>query len=317
MKTLFTSLIALLLFPLFLAAQSDYKKGYVLLTQFDTLSGEIDNNSYYYNSIYCDFKADDSDSIVRFLPEDIYGYRFLDGKFYISKEVDVDNEKEQFFLEFLIDGELDIYFRQDKGINNHYYASKTDSLFADLKYSKEIKYVEGKNIMYESKNYQGILNYFTMDCPELRKDIAKMSYPRYRDLINFANEYHDLICDDYDCVIYEKKMSFSMSVNIVGGFNYSFKDYASDYGLHFPSYGINFLFQNLQVSERYYLGIGVLYDSEGKYGKKEIRVPLSINYMHPDKKWSPVFSYGLDWCQAICSGRYQIPVFSFFMPDAC
>ena len=78
-------------------AQSNFNKGYIITTELDTIYGEIDNSDYYSNSQYCDFK-DLKNTVIRFFPDKIFGYRFIDGKYYVSKEINGN----KLFLEYLI-----------------------------------------------------------------------------------------------------------------------------------------------------------------------------------------------------------------------
>ncbi len=68
-------------------SQPEIKEGYIISNDFDTVYGKIENNNYYKNGTYCGFQKAKTKSFYKYLPWMIYGYRFLNGKFYITKQV--------------------------------------------------------------------------------------------------------------------------------------------------------------------------------------------------------------------------------------
>ena len=105
------SLFALLVLfiPSVLISQEGFKEGYVLLTRQDTLYGLIENNNGYENSAGCNYKKNIDDTVTRFSPDEIYGYSFSEGKYYVSKEF----ENQRQFFEFLVEGRLSVYLKQE------------------------------------------------------------------------------------------------------------------------------------------------------------------------------------------------------------
>ena len=65
----------------------DFKNGYIITANQDTIYGYVNNNSYYDNSQFCEFKTSKNDSVIKYTPKELFGYRFIDGKFYISKKL--------------------------------------------------------------------------------------------------------------------------------------------------------------------------------------------------------------------------------------
>ncbi|MCK4663801.1 MAG: hypothetical protein KAT68_13095 [Bacteroidales bacterium] len=280
-------------------AQKNFNDGYILITENDTLYGQIDNKNYYLNSLYCDFKINNSDSIKKYYPNEIYGYRFNNGKYYISKNIIIEGKDSILFLEYLINGELDLFFLQDNGRINHYYASKDGLPLKELSYSKEIINIDGKLFEKESKKYVGILNYLTNDCPEVENDIKKINAPNHKKLIKFSENYHNIVCAEEQCVIYEKKITFQIMIEFVGGLkmlSYKRKVYSQTYN---PIFGFNLYINNPRFSEKSYFGLG--YINEGKFTIDSSRVsyynfkiPITYGYFHPNKGLSPVFFGGMN-----------------------
>lgn len=96
-------------------AQSDFREGYIINNENDTTYGLIDYRGSMRSSKHCTFKSDDASEQIKYSPSEIAGYRFTDNKYYVSRTVKREEGASVFFLEFLINGKVDIYFYRDKG----------------------------------------------------------------------------------------------------------------------------------------------------------------------------------------------------------
>jgi len=139
-------------------------EGFVLKSQTDTLYGTIQNNAYYDNSEFCNYK-DAQGNEFKFFPEDIYGYQFIHGKHYISKTIRINGDEKLVFCEYLIKGRLDIYFFQDENLTNYYFASKDTLPLMELKFSQEIIQEDRKTYLRKLKPYQKNTWWFNIRCP--------------------------------------------------------------------------------------------------------------------------------------------------------
>ena len=300
-------------------SQSNFQDGYILISQSDTLFGKIDNKYYYENSQFCDFLNIKSDSIIRFYPNNIFGYRFTNGKYYVSKIIEFENKKELIFMEYLVHGLLDFYFYQDKMSNNHYYTAKDTLSLKELRYINEIRNIDGYQMNYTSKPYIGLLIYYTNDCQQMKDDIIGLNEPDHKNLIKFAKKYNDLICKDKKCIIYEKQIPRGIKFSISGGSTFIFP-YASDLKQKiYPSYGINILFQQAQKRENFYLGIGFYNDGKMSSAVNLYRIPLSFNYLNIKQGLHPLISYEFD-LNSLCTSqafkigmKYKIKSSSIFL----
>jgi hypothetical protein len=61
-------------------------------------------------SIFCNYKINDNEKEISHSPDDISAFRFLNSKYFISREV---NGK-KVFLEYLIKGKISIYYLRDE-----------------------------------------------------------------------------------------------------------------------------------------------------------------------------------------------------------
>lgn len=296
----FISLFFILFFFQEIKSQTEFKDGYVIISLSDTIYGKIDNKDYYSNSQYCDFLNPKTNSVTRYKPDQIFGYRFINGKFYVSKNIEIDNKSVVLFMEYLIHGRLDIYFYQDNETIGHYFASKDTLPLKELKNNKVVIELDGKNVLYESKNYMGLLKYYTSDCPVLSNEITNLREPSHNNLIDFSKKYHNLTCSNEKCIIYEKKLPNKLLFSIFGGSTIYFSNKIAK-----PCYGFNFLFQQPIISERVYLGIGFTKLPEiNMYNAYQI--PFSINYLNPRMGFSPILSCEFDLVSLFLFQAYKV-----------
>ncbi len=216
MKRLAFSILLLLPFAINSMAQSDYKNGYIITNENDTIYGLINNRGYVKNAEECTFKAKQDSETINYSPDMIQAYRFIDGKYYVSKKIKVDEIESQVFLEYLIDGILDIYFyreneKESYNSGDYYFIDNGDG---ELQFLNNKSYdvfasvwdnnTDPKTIYRkESKRYIGLLKLMTKDSPTLSKKVDNIKLS-HKSLTNLAKEYHEEVCPDDMCIIYEK-----------------------------------------------------------------------------------------------------------------
>lgn len=311
-KKVFSLIILGLLISQMVSAQKDLKDAYILLTKNDTLFGKIENANYSINAMYCDFQKENSTVVKRYFPNKIYGYRFLEGKYYVSKEIETeDNKTVTLFLEYLINGELDVYFYQESGTINHYLVAKDELPLKELHYSTSLVTIDGKLFEKESRPYVGVLGRLTREYPELRNDIIKIKTPSHKKLISFGRDYHQLVCNNNECVIYEKKIPYRLLIEFIGGYKIISLNKERYVNPEAPFFGFKGYINNPQFSENSYFGVGLVY--EGKttivvnsedYIHPETterksyhiyKVPITYGYMSSKKGLSPLFFGGINF----------------------
>mgnify|MGYP004702099475 CR=1 FL=1 len=257
-------IVLLLATTLVLFSQKGFKEGYILVSNNDTIYGLIENNNFYQNSIVCAFKLSQEGPVTLYKPGEIAGYRFVEGKFYISKEY----ENETYFFEYLINGILSVFIKQDQQLRNQYFIEKEPLGLTELVYgSKIVTDADGIQRLVKSREHNAILSQYTSDFPELRSNAMRIESPTSWTLVSFAREYHEAVCTDRDCVIYEKKKKGATEFEVLSGVSHIF----SDVGNYIPektffTAGFRFNFMLPQASEFLYLGIG-----------------LNFNYLYPEK----------------------------------
>jgi len=281
----------LLLFVGVTNAQQDFRSGYIITLEDDTIYGEIDYRGDMLMCKVCKFKAD-NDSVLEYFPGEIIGYRFTDSKYYISKEID----GKSVFLEYLINGIVSFYYLKD-GDGDHYYINKSGLGIREIPYKEGIRTKDGKQYIYESKKHIGFLNVYMQDAPNFQSRIAQIKKPDHRNLIRLAEDYHDIACDGDKCIIYEKKSPLiKINLEAVTGF-VNFKEYENIQDKNYFYGGILFHLWMPRTNEKVYLTTGILYSqytdlSENKYNYYSI--PLQIGYMAPNTfRFRPFASIGI------------------------
>jgi hypothetical protein len=182
-------------FSSLLFSQSQLKHGFIITNNQDTIYGLLDNRGEIMNSISCHFKKQDKDEITIFTPSDIGGYRFIDDKFYVSKEVTIGSERSIKFLEYLMHGIFDLYVLSEN-FETHYFIQKDGSAdLIELKQNVVDLYENNLWVRKTRKEYLGVLKYLFNDEPEIAKKVENVYLDR-GSLINIAEEYHNRVCKD-------------------------------------------------------------------------------------------------------------------------
>ena len=197
----FTSVILFLLFCFVsVYGQSKWKPGVVFQQNGDTLSGLIEENSMVVHHRYCFFKYDTGRVIIKYTPDQITGYKFADGNFFISRPVKFKDEEVLMFLQFMVKGKANLYFY--RGESDRYFIEK-DSQLVELQNSMKEVVFHDRTLVKEGKEYVGTLAILMQDAG-MYDEIQKTSLDD-KSLINIAREYHKKICPDETCIIYEKQ----------------------------------------------------------------------------------------------------------------
>lgn len=298
--------------------QKGFKPGYIITNDFDTIRGFIKQKSNVQNSKSCDFIRAENQAVETYLPNDLKAYRIENSKFYWSKEVEIDSVRQRVFLEYLIDGIVDLYYYKDVG--KEYYFIEKDAKLIQLSNEGSLVTVKEKDGSREtektyfknSNQYQNILKYLFQDSPEVLKEIPNTSFD-YKPLINITEDYHNSVCKDYKCIDFTKSTNKTIFLEPFFGMTNSWmglktsKDHVYDmkryFGLQmrikpFKGYsmwnfltGINYStnsfkgdFDN-QLNENYYVKTYRIF-----YEYSILRIPLTFEYSLPTKELQPFIS---------------------------
>jgi hypothetical protein len=218
-----------------LNAQTNWKPGYIIYPTGDTIHGSLLYKENRNVSKFCDFKTINGEN-KQLLPTEITGYRFDEGKFYISKVIKGVANDEPVFVEFMIQGKVSLY-RYNDG-NDRYFAQK-DTVIQELKNTTATQYIESKNEYYsiQKNEYIGTLGFLFQDA-NMQAQVNSCEY-RPKSMIKLAKTYHETVCTDEKCIIYERSVKPLRVVwGIHGGVNYGRYNYG---GMMEAGYEPNFV----------------------------------------------------------------------------
>ncbi len=274
-----------------LKAQTDFRPGYIINLIGDTIYGDIDYRSDLVMSRLCKFRDKDN-AIKDYSPSDITSFRFIDSKYYVSREIN--NRKA--FLEYLIKGKVNVYYMRDD-IGDHYYLEKEDVKLTEIPYNEGIKYVDNKQVYYKSKTHIGLLYCYMQDAPNFQSRIQSVKKPEHQNLIKLAEDYHNAVCEGEQCIVYEKSAPLIRILpELVGGvIMYSNVEGLTDkFYMHTGIIGHIWMPRS---SEKMYFRTGVLF-SQLDFDAEKInyyKIPFQFEYIFPKGIIRPRITYGLNY----------------------
>lgn len=209
-------------------AQQDFRTGIIITNSEDTVRGYLqymDNNSFK----KCTFKNAHGDKVIDYLPGEISAYRFDNGKYFISKEVPLKSGKELLFLEYLIKGKANVYYMRDD--IKHYFIETETKEIIEISEPKELIQNDG-GLYVKPSLYKGKLKYILPE-PAIYSKIEKVKLD-HSSLIDLAKDYHNLVCDTEECIVYEKKEKpISVKVGLSAGISYNSFSFGPEFYTNF------------------------------------------------------------------------------------
>lgn len=278
-----------MLFVQICLAQSDYRPGYYITWEDDTIHGLIDYRGALRSSHSCSFKKNETASQENFSPQDIKAFRFINSKFYISKKLPAGEDKaeEQVFLEFLVDGITNLYYYKEKLHGDNYLLEDKSGNLYTLNNSESVQYVEGKgHILFQDFEYIGLLKATFADCMEIQPELEG-ALLQHNSLITLTKKYHDYICGDEQCIVYEKPLA-KVKTRMAFSAGFGTQSLSFDRGLFSgfaigrePGYQLGLIFSNSfpGMNEKLSIDIGFDFQKVHFQGYQEYRSDIeNLNY---------------------------------------
>jgi hypothetical protein len=288
-------------------AQKNYKPGWVVTNKNDTLHGSINLKSNRHNSRMIEFKISKDQSPQTYTPDDIKAFKIDNSKYYVSREIVLNNIRKKVFLEFLVQGIVDLYFLRENQMD-YFFIRKDSTITLLLNTEKTLVTKYGDTYSGNSNQYIGILTYLFKDSPELKDKIANTGY-KNNSLIKLTKDYHNSVCKDYACIDYTKKTKNSVAIEPNLGIINSWMGFKkSSYHTYNSqaAFGLNVRFSSNWSSNRWNVLLGLNYsnnDLVGKYTSSAfnetfqinakysiLRIPISLQYLFPEKRIQPFIS---------------------------
>lgn len=107
------------------------------------------------------------------------------------------------FLEFLVDGITNLYFFRDINYYVYFLEDKNGKLL-ELSNETITEKIDGKSdIQINTNLHIGVMKATFADCKEIQPQINNVTLT-HKSLIKLTKKYHDYVCDDDVCIVYEK-----------------------------------------------------------------------------------------------------------------
>lgn len=293
-------------------SQSDFRDGYIITNENDTIYGKIDYNAGSKNFHSCVFKKDLK--AVSYTPKEIKGYRFNGDKAFQSKVIDINNEGVTVFSEVIVKGRASLYKYMDS-----FFIEKGDSVFHKLYSQKKEVEANGKTFIQQTNTHRGILNYILSDCKEIGSQIQRVNLFE-KELTILIEDYNN--CFEGTHIVYKSSKPWVKSiVGLFGILDVSQLNMESD---NSSSELLNSNFENSsslaiglsidilspRLNERISLHGDVFYlnskytlftENKGSVINRDevfieleqIKIPLGVRYTFPEKLFAPYFNLGI------------------------
>jgi len=269
-----TITVLLLLTVTMLNAQSNYRPGYIITNNNDTVNGFIDFRTDKANARVCKFKPSETGGERLYNPGEIAGFRYIeDGKYYVSRDFLIKGKQEKAFWEYLVQGVLSLYFLPDEEADYYLFEDEAGEVTlvpkvasrvppSSLNFQPDLKF-EG-NKMYEKPDnrYVGIVRYRFRDVESVAKEVNNVQF-NHPSMIKLTKKYHDAVCTTgEECIVFETKLedksSVKTQISVYGGLQtVSYHLPRLDFGVIFhclsPVIGVQFNLSNLRWQKSFSL----------------------------------------------------------------
>jgi hypothetical protein len=117
----------------------------------------------------CRFKTQAPDSVTIYSPNDIKGYRFTDGRYYVSAKLPEENQS--VFIECLVEGYLSAFLYTDT-IGNHFYISHANEKLIAVPFKQGLQYIDNTSYHVPGQNEGWYNTRSTTHIPLLLKQMS-------------------------------------------------------------------------------------------------------------------------------------------------
>lgn len=331
---LFACITGLLFLTLRGYCQSDFRPGYII-TNSDTIRGLINFRSNSLNRIKCEFKKDVNANTEIYSPFEIDSYMLDDNRFYVSKTILLKGVEKRVFLEYLVDGIVDLYYYNEE-LEEFFFVEKNNEIvqinndavvIGDEHETKYIKY---------TNQYKGILAKLFNDAPGLFIQLSNAKF-ELNSLVKLTEEYHNMVCDEYACVQYRKSRKYDVFCEVNAGAALSYlgltssKNHASDIK---PEIGLSFRIKDNRYNSRFSFIAGLKYSSNSFNGefknylfteKKKfynieldysiLSLPITLEYSLSSSKIQPTFSVSINNAFLI-NPKYALEIRNYIVEES-
>ena len=189
-------------------AQTNPKPGFIITNTGDTVRGTLDFRTNEKLSKQCDFWANGESESRTYKPGEIEGFRFENnGKYFVTRRLNIYGEPQLYFAEFLVQGKMNLYCVADKYVEYFFFEREDGemellanrSLISSSSIQEEMEHQQEARVQY------GKVRVLLQNSQTAIKDMNDMDMSR-RKLVNVVRDYHHDVCTDgSSCIVYEYK----------------------------------------------------------------------------------------------------------------
>ena len=202
------TLVLLALFAAVTMAQTNPKAGFIITNNGDTVRGILDFRTNEMLSKKCLFRANGESESKTYKPGEIEGFRFdNNGKFFVTRRLNVYGEPQLYFAEFMVQGKMNLYCVADKYVEYFFFEREDGemALLANRSLISSSSIQEEKEHQQEARVQYGKVRVLLQDSRSAINDMNDMDMSR-RKLVNVVRDYHNDVCTDGShCIVYEYK----------------------------------------------------------------------------------------------------------------
>ncbi|MBL0743473.1 outer membrane beta-barrel protein [Chryseolinea lacunae] len=296
-------------------SQSDYRKGFIVTSAYDTVRGFVNYREGAKAYKECDFKPAENAAPVSYKPGQLTGYGFVDNAYFVSRTVEVEKGKpETVFIEVLVNGPVSLY-----KYYGGFFMEKADGRLMWIAYGETRIENESGVYVKKSNRHIGIVNMMLYDCEAIRHSVERLTLSE-KHLTNLVERYNS--CVGTTAVVYKEKKSWlKADVGLLTGVNYSTLTFSSPYGSFdlfevpltkstSPLVGVSIDVSSPRLNERISLHIEgqylkashtafVLYENGSttnrnylSYAISQVKVPVAFRYTFAERKFTPYVNAG-------------------------
>ncbi len=316
MHKFYTFLLAGLLYSLSALAQHEYRPGFIVNLQGDTINYEIEFKDHPSQFNFCKAKVDGS--VQEFTADHILAYGIYDAKRVYQAGI-VDDK----FVKVLVIGALNLY-KTDDG----FLVEKEGKQFSLENTFKDIS--DARNTNQRSQKWKGTFAYLISDCSATSKSDSQIKFNE-NSLTRLAAKYNDCRGVDYEKYLSDKKTSFV--VGVVGSQVFTnlktiddlgrYTWLSNNYKFNGPSYGMQLTMSSANKYSRMALCLGIRYysgsveefvynDNGSSFNSHDVSIsfealtfPFSMRYAMPVKIVEPYIQLGFHVNHLMSSSTYR------------
>ena len=293
--------------------QNDFRSGFIITLDNDTIQGQVDYRSNSKNYESCIFKIEEGEK--EYYPNQIIGFGYNNDRLFSSQII------EGSFVEVLVLGEISLYKSRDK------YHVKKDTSFFDLESIIEEVKIDGKVGKKEIGKWKGILTYLISDCLRNPSGLTSSIKLGEKGLTQLIVKYDKCTGTEFTEFKASKpwtRFDFGATLGVSrseittdGSGSFSYLD--DSYRSIDPSIGVLIAISSPRITEKIAFQ-GELHFLKSSYSSlveltrtstqlhdtfidlTTLSIPLSLKYSFPEKKYSFYLQGGINYDYHLSSG---------------